>query len=166
MLGWGSTSSGFVCWRSTYIGSRCVLKSPCSLLWLGDASYVGCTALHLMANVRFEPVRSCPRKYRTKSLSWICSGLFRKPHPLFCWSMVIQVASMSNGDSISFLSCVLIFYESANNFAQSIILSIHFNRSRHVNSFSSVVLFFKSTRSFSIFARSISLFLFSIFLIS
>ena len=55
MLGWGSTSSGFVCSRSTYNGSRCVLKSPCSLLRLGDASYVGCTALHLMATVKSSP---------------------------------------------------------------------------------------------------------------
>ena len=51
MLGWGSTSSGFVCSRSTYSGTRCVLKSPCSLLRLGDASYVRCTALHLVATV-------------------------------------------------------------------------------------------------------------------
>ena len=55
MLGWGSTSSGFVCSRSTYSGSHCVLKSPCSFLRLGEASYVVGTALHLMATVKSSP---------------------------------------------------------------------------------------------------------------
>ena len=108
MLGWGSTSSGFVCSRSTYSGTRCVLKSPCSLLRLGDASYVGCTALHLMATVKSSPCDPVHENIgRNLSHEFVLAN--SKPHPFVLLYMVIRVASMSSGDFRSFLSGVLIF---------------------------------------------------------
>ena len=49
-----------------------------------------------------EPVWAPPRKLRTKSLSYVCSGLFCKPNPLFCFICGIRVASKSNVDSIPY----------------------------------------------------------------
>lgn len=52
-----------------------------------------------------EPVWAPPRKLRTKSLSYVCSGLFCKPNPcFFCFVLTcgIRVASKSNVESIPF----------------------------------------------------------------
>lgn len=117
MLGWGSTSSGFVCSRSTYSGTRCVLKSPCSLLRLGDASYVRCTALHLVATVN---------RARAILSTKISNGNLSHEFVRACFISLIlcfvgygnSVASMSSGDFRSFLRGVLIFLcENANPFA-------------------------------------------------
>ena len=43
-----------------------------------------------------------------KSLSYVCSGLFCKPNPLFYFICGIRVASKSNVESIPFLNGVLI----------------------------------------------------------
>ena len=48
-----------------------------------------------------EPVWAPPRKLRTKSLSYVCSGLFCKPILCFILYCGIRVASKSYVDSIS-----------------------------------------------------------------
>lgn len=88
---------------------------------------------------KIEPVRSCPRKYRTESFSWVCSRLFHKLFPLFRWNMVIRVASMSSGDFRSFLSSVLMFMWECKFFysinlsfqfvSSGVVVSIFFNQS-------------------------------------
>ena len=86
------------------------LNEPCvALLWLGDASYVMCTALYMM--VLYDRACVGPTTKTSKEISIIC--LFRlilQANPfVFVLSCGIRVASKSNVDSITFLSGVLIF---------------------------------------------------------
>ena len=74
-----------------------------------------------------EPVWAPPRKLRTKSLSYVCSGLFRKPNPLFCFICGIRVASMTSVDSMLFLNGVLILLCEYQSFSIiGIVMSILF----------------------------------------
>ena len=77
-----------------------------------------------------EPVWAPPRKLRTKSLSYVCSGLFRKPILCFVLSCEIRVASMSSVDS-------MLFPKWCSHIPMWILI-LHDNRDFHVNPFQPV----------------------------
>ena len=63
-----------------------------------------------------------PRKLRTKSLSYVCSGLFCKPILCFVLSCGIRVASKSNVDSIPFYFFNQSFYQVASHLTGSVMI--------------------------------------------
>ena len=76
-----------------------------------------------------EPVWAPPQKLRTKSLSYVCSGLFCKPILCFVLGCGVRVASKSNVDSIPSLNGVLILRCEYQSFMIiEIVMSILFNR--------------------------------------
>ena len=100
---WGSTSSGppfhgwfysglIVSYRVLGYADSGTLRMSCALPY----TWWCCT---------LEPVWAPPWKLRMKSLSYVCSGLFCKPNPLFCFICGIRVASKSSVDSIPFKRC-------------------------------------------------------------
>ena len=98
-----------------------------------------------------EPVWAPPRKLRTKSLSYVCSGLFCKPNLLFCFEL--WYSSCYNVEC-SFHT----FPKWCSHISMGVLILLdHWDC--HVNSFPTGVLLFMWIRSFSTSARSILSFL-------
>ena len=89
--------------------SLCLNEHCVALLWLGDASYVMCTALYMM--VLYDRARVGPTTKTSDEISIICLFPAYSASQILCFvlSCGIRVASKSSVDSIPFLSGILIF---------------------------------------------------------
>jgi hypothetical protein len=117
------------------------LKEPCvALLWLGDSSYVMCTALYMM--VLYDRARVGPTTKLSDKISIICLFPAYSASQIlyFVLSCGIRVASLSSVDSIPFPK------RCSHIFMGVLILLDH--RDCHFNSFPTGVLLFKLILSF------------------